>query len=72
MKGRNYKGDERWFATNPATGKLEEVDPEGEFSTGETILRLFYSSALDRYVSAPGSLLKVGADGDFYEIEDED
>ena len=29
-----------WTAVNPATGKREFVDPEGEFIAGETIVKL--------------------------------
>ena len=37
---RGYQGDELWTAMNPSTGKREIVDPEVEFSPGETIIKL--------------------------------
>jgi hypothetical protein len=48
---------------NPATGKREVVDPEGEFVAGETIIKLYYCKRLDGYVTIPGaSVFKVRAD----------
>ena len=57
---KGYQGDEIWSAVNPATGKRELVDPEGEFIPGETIIKLYYCKRLDSYVTVPGaSLFKV-------------
>jgi hypothetical protein len=39
---KGYQGDELWTAINPATGKREIIDPEGEFIRGETIIKLYY------------------------------
>ncbi len=39
---KGYQGDELWTAMNPATGKRQIVDPEGEFIPGETIIKLYY------------------------------
>ena len=65
---KGYQGDELWTAVNPATGKREIVDPEGEFIAGETIIKLFYSRRIDGYVTIPGdALFKVAADG--YTVE---
>ena len=48
---------------NPATGKREIVDPEGEFIPGEAIVKLYYCKRLDGYVTIPGaSLFKIAAD----------
>ena len=61
---KGYQGDELWIAVNPATGKHEIVDPEGEFIPGETIVKLYYCKRLDGYVTIPGaSLFQVRADG---------
>ena len=60
---KGYQGDELWTAVNPATGKREIIDPEGEFIPGETIVKLYYCKRLDGYVTIPGaSLFKVRAD----------
>ena len=49
---------------NPATGKRQIVDPEGEFIPGETIIKLYYWKRIDGYVPVPGaSLLEVAGDG---------
>jgi hypothetical protein len=46
---------------NPLNGK-REIDPEGEFIPGETIVKLYYCKRLDGYVTVPGaSLFKVAA-----------
>jgi hypothetical protein len=59
---KGYQGDELWSAVNPATGKRELVDAEGEFIPGETIVKLYYCKRLDGYVTVPGaSLFKVAA-----------
>ena len=61
---KGYHGDELWSAANPASGKRELVDPEGELLPGETIVKLYYCKRLDGYVTVPGaSLFKVAADG---------
>jgi len=61
---KGYQGDELWTAVNPATGRREIVDPEGEFIAGETIVKLFYYKRLDGYVTIPGaSLFRVAGDG---------
>ena len=39
---------------NPATGKRQIVDPEGEFIPGETIIKLYYWKRIDGYVTVPG------------------
>jgi hypothetical protein len=58
---KGYQGES---AVNPASGKREFVDPEGEFIPGETIIKLYYCKRLDGYVTVPGaSLFKVAADG---------
>jgi hypothetical protein len=36
---KGYQGNELWTAVKPLTGKREIVDPEGEFITGETIVK---------------------------------
>ncbi len=65
---KGYEGDELWTAANPATGKRETVDPEGELIPGETIMKLYYCKQLGSYVTIPGaSLFKVAADGDTLE-----
>jgi len=39
------------------------TDPTGEFSPGETIVKLYYCKRLGRYVTIPGaSLFKLAAD----------
>src|SRR6476620_10770159 len=59
---KGYQGDELWTAVNPATGKHEVVEPEGEFIPGETIIKLCYWKGIDGYVRIPGdSLFKVVA-----------
>jgi hypothetical protein len=61
---KGYQGEELWTAVNPLTGKREIVDPEGEFISGETIVKLYYCKRLDGYVTIPGaSLFKVSVDG---------
>ena len=61
---KGYKGDELWSAVNPASGKRELVDPEGEFIPGETIVKIYFCKRLDGYVTVPGaSLFKVAPDG---------
>ena len=64
---KGYQGDELWTAVNPAAGKREIVDQEGEFIPGETIvklIKLYYWKRIDGYVTIPGdSLFKVAADG---------
>jgi len=48
----------------PLTGKREIVDPEGEFITGERIVKPVLLQAIRRYVRIPGaSLFKVAAGG---------
>jgi len=51
---KGYQGDELWTAVNPATGKHEVVEPEGEFIPGETIIKLCYWKGIDGYVRIPG------------------
>ena len=51
---KGYQGDELWTAVNPATGRRDIVDPEGEFIPGETIMKLYYSKRIDGYVTIPG------------------
>ena len=48
---KGYQGEELWTAVNPLTGKREIVDPEGEFISGETIVKLYYCKRLDGYVT---------------------
>jgi hypothetical protein len=48
---KGYQGDEIWSAVNPASGKRELIDPEGEFIPGETIVKLYYRNRLDGYVT---------------------
>ena len=61
---KGYQGDELWTAVNPATGKREIIDPEGEFIPGETIIKLYYWKRIDSYVTIPrDSLFKVAANG---------
>jgi hypothetical protein len=68
---KGYQGDELWSAVNPASGKRELVDPEGEFIPGEKIVKLYYCKHLDAYVTVPGaSLFKVAADGCALEAAD--
>ena len=68
---KGYQGDELWTAVNPATGKREIVDPEGEFIAAEAIVKLYYCKRLDGYVTIPGaSLFKVPADGSTLEALD--
>lgn len=68
----NFQGAERWFARSPLTGKMEEVDPEGELLPGERVVKLCYCARLDGYVSIPGaSLLRVAADGRLIEERDD-
>ena len=60
---KGYQGDEIWSAVNPASGKRELIDPEGEFIPGETITKLYYCKRLDGYVTIPGaSLFRVATD----------
>ena len=60
---KGCQGDELLIAVNPATGKHEIVDPEGEFIPGETIVKMYYCRRLDGYVTIPGtSLFKVAVD----------
>jgi hypothetical protein len=62
---------ERWYAADPLSGKMVQVDPEGEFIEGEIIVRLFYCRAANRFVSIPGaSRLRVGCLGEFIELKD--
>jgi hypothetical protein len=43
--------------------KRENVDSEGEFIPGETIVKLYYRKRLDGYMTIPGaSLFKAAAD----------
>ena len=44
---KGYQGDEIWSAVNPASGKRELIDPEGEFIPGETIIKLYYLKRID-------------------------
>ena len=42
---KGYQGDELWTAVNPAAGKREIVDQEGEFIPGKTnvkLIKLYY------------------------------
>ena len=46
---KGYQGDELWTVVNPATGKHEVVEPEGEFIPGGTIIKLCYWKGIDGY-----------------------
>jgi hypothetical protein len=67
---KGYHGDELWSAVNPASGKREFVDPGGEFIPGETIMKFYYCTRLDGYVTVPGAWgVTLQSAGDGYTLE---
>jgi hypothetical protein len=45
----------KMISRNPITRKYEEVFPEDEIVTGQTVVILHWSNALDKYVVIPGA-----------------